>query len=407
MGEDRQPGDRHFVSSARATLSPVPARKGITHTSPVEDEVKEERELLTLEAGIVETSIKASSVIQQFETRKISKIKPDHEVYVTLDQNGVNGDQEPVPIKDDLNEVDKTKKKKKSVDTAGDNKRRVSGKGDTQIFKATSSANLSNRNLNTRKQSNDQKLIKTTSTVSVTNNSKSRKPSKEVAQTVAKDRKGSKSSTGHKTSESKTVKRSPSNASTVSVGAKSRESTFVKRSSSKQILPDIDGSTTPSQSLDDSAGTQDRSQGKTRTTMLVQLSTKEERERGDEKEENGEYEETEERVDVEKKEEQDSVEELEGDRNIDKGENKEETIQYENNDEDNEDLEIKHEELEMEVVERKLSYEDDVVEVDVIEEEEDEKVLDNIQERNEDHEIEKEDYFEEQNNSSDSDDFGH
>merc|ERR1711962_1892583 len=89
---------------------------------------------------------------------------------------------------------------------------------------------------------------------------------------------------------------------------------------------------------------------------------------------------------------------------IDEGENKEETIQYENNDEDKEDLEIKHEELEMEVVERKLSYEDDVVEVDVIEEEEDEKVLDNIQERNEDHEIEKEDYFAEQNNSSDSED---
>merc|ERR1719228_1585948 len=90
------------------------------------------------------------------------------------------------------------------------------------------------------------------------------------------DRKGSKSSTGQKTGECKTVKRSPSNASTVSVGAKSRESTFVKRSSSKQILPDIGGSTTPSQSFDDSAGIQDRSQGKTRTTMLVQLSTKEE-----------------------------------------------------------------------------------------------------------------------------------
>ena len=63
----------HFVSSARATLSPVPARKAVAR--------EDEREAVQ-ESGIVETSIKASSVIKQFETRKISKIKPDGEVFV-------------------------------------------------------------------------------------------------------------------------------------------------------------------------------------------------------------------------------------------------------------------------------------------------------------------------------------
>ena len=61
------------MSSARATLSPVPARKAVAR--------EDEREAVQ-ESGIVETSIKASSVIKQFETRKISKIKPDGEVFV-------------------------------------------------------------------------------------------------------------------------------------------------------------------------------------------------------------------------------------------------------------------------------------------------------------------------------------
>ena len=47
-----------------------------------EKEVEVERkEEVVQESGIVETSIKASSVIKQFETRKISKIKPDEEVF--------------------------------------------------------------------------------------------------------------------------------------------------------------------------------------------------------------------------------------------------------------------------------------------------------------------------------------
>merc|ERR1719458_395058 len=71
-GGDR-PSNTHFVSSARATLSPVPARKAVAR--------EDEREPVQ-ESGIVETSIKASSVIKQFETRKISKIKPDSEVFV-------------------------------------------------------------------------------------------------------------------------------------------------------------------------------------------------------------------------------------------------------------------------------------------------------------------------------------
>ena len=46
-----------------------------------EKEVEVEKKEEVQESGIVETSIKASSVIKQFETRKISKIKPDEEVF--------------------------------------------------------------------------------------------------------------------------------------------------------------------------------------------------------------------------------------------------------------------------------------------------------------------------------------
>ena len=81
VAEERAPAT-HFVSSARATLSPVPGRKVFNITSTQQEkepevEMKEEVQ----ESGIVETSIKASSVIKQFETRKISKIKPDEEVF--------------------------------------------------------------------------------------------------------------------------------------------------------------------------------------------------------------------------------------------------------------------------------------------------------------------------------------
>ena len=84
MPEERAPAT-HFVSSARATLSPVPGRKvfnlaSVTHEEK-EVEVEVEKKEEVQESGIVETSIKASSVIKQFETRKISKIKPDEEVF--------------------------------------------------------------------------------------------------------------------------------------------------------------------------------------------------------------------------------------------------------------------------------------------------------------------------------------
>ena len=81
VAEERAPAT-HFVSSARATLSPVPGRKVFNITSTQEEKEPEvERKEEVQESGIVETSIKASSVIKQFETRKISKIKPDEEVF--------------------------------------------------------------------------------------------------------------------------------------------------------------------------------------------------------------------------------------------------------------------------------------------------------------------------------------
>ena len=82
MPEERAPAT-HFVSSARATLSPVPGRKVFNLASPAQEEkeVEVEKKEEVQESGIVETSIKASSVIKQFETRKISKIKPDEEVF--------------------------------------------------------------------------------------------------------------------------------------------------------------------------------------------------------------------------------------------------------------------------------------------------------------------------------------
>ena len=82
MPEERAPAT-HFVSSARATLSPVPGRKvfNLASVAPEEKEVEVEKKEEVQESGIVETSIKASSVIKQFETRKISKIKPDEEVF--------------------------------------------------------------------------------------------------------------------------------------------------------------------------------------------------------------------------------------------------------------------------------------------------------------------------------------
>ena len=81
VAEERAPAT-HFVSSARATLSPVPGRKvfNVTSTQEEKEPDVEKREEVQ-ESGIVETSIKASSVIKQFETRKISKIKPDEEVF--------------------------------------------------------------------------------------------------------------------------------------------------------------------------------------------------------------------------------------------------------------------------------------------------------------------------------------
>lgn len=134
-------------------------------------------------------------------------------------------------------------RKKKSVEQVATTKRRVSGK-EPQLFKTTSTASLTNRHVKARKDSNEQRLVKTTSSVNVTNKSKSRKASQE-AESAAKDKPMSrKSSTvGRKPSETSPIKRSASNASTVSVGAKSRENTFVKRSSSKQLLPEIDSDT--------------------------------------------------------------------------------------------------------------------------------------------------------------------
>jgi hypothetical protein len=82
VAEERAPAT-HFVSSARATLSPVPGRKVFNVASTQEEKEPdiEKKDEMQQESGIVETSIKASSVIKQFETRKISKIKPDEEVF--------------------------------------------------------------------------------------------------------------------------------------------------------------------------------------------------------------------------------------------------------------------------------------------------------------------------------------
>ena len=83
VAESERAPATHFVSSARATLSPVPGRKvfNITSTQEEKEPEVERKEEVQQESGIVETSIKASSVIKQFETRKISKIKPDEEVF--------------------------------------------------------------------------------------------------------------------------------------------------------------------------------------------------------------------------------------------------------------------------------------------------------------------------------------
>ena len=61
----------------------MPGRKVLNLASAAheEKEVEVEKKEEVQESGIVETSIKASSVIKQFETRKISKIKPDEEVF--------------------------------------------------------------------------------------------------------------------------------------------------------------------------------------------------------------------------------------------------------------------------------------------------------------------------------------
>ena len=83
MAEAERSPTTHFVSSARATLSPVPGRK-VLLAQPLGQELggqSQEKKEEIQESGIVETSIKASSVIKQFETRKISKIKPDAEVF--------------------------------------------------------------------------------------------------------------------------------------------------------------------------------------------------------------------------------------------------------------------------------------------------------------------------------------
>ena len=61
----------------------MPGRKvfNLASAAQEEKEVEVEKKEEVQESGIVETSIKASSVIKQFETRKISKIKPDEEVF--------------------------------------------------------------------------------------------------------------------------------------------------------------------------------------------------------------------------------------------------------------------------------------------------------------------------------------
>ena len=116
------------------------------------------------------------------------------------------------------------------------------------MFKTSSSTTIAKQSAKTRKESNEQKpLVKTTSSVNVTNKNKTRRTSNETEATVKKkpsagSRKSSEASAGRKASSdaTSTIKRSASNASTVSVGTKSRENTFVKRSSSRHLLPQID-----------------------------------------------------------------------------------------------------------------------------------------------------------------------
>merc|ERR1719237_655352 len=165
VAEERAPAT-HFVSSARATLSPVPGRKVFNVPSTQEEKDPDvEKKDEVQESGIVETSIKASSVIKQFETRKISKIKPDEEVFAADQPNG-GQTAEPTPKEPEKVEkvVDKKTTKKKSVDQAGggsSSRRRASGK-EAQLFKTSSSATLAKQSAaKTRKESNEQKLVKT------------------------------------------------------------------------------------------------------------------------------------------------------------------------------------------------------------------------------------------------------
>merc|ERR1719237_1037233 len=286
--EERAPAT-HFVSSARATLSPLPGRKVFNVASTQEEKDSDvEKKDEVQESGIVETSIKASSVIKQFETRKISKIKPDEEVFAADQPNG-GQTAEPTPKEPEKVEKveDKKTTKKKSVDHAGggsSSRRRASGK-EAQLFKTSSSATLAKQSAaKTRKESNEQKLVKTTSSVNVTNKNKTRRASKEAepaAKTKPTSRKSSEVSVGRKSSDASSIKRSASNASTISVGAKSRENTFVKRSSSRQLLPEIEGGGVEANPLmpadeETSAGAQnDRSIVK--TTMVVRLHPGQER----------------------------------------------------------------------------------------------------------------------------------
>merc|ERR1711936_1187244 len=263
VAESERAPATHFVSSARATLSPVPGRKVFNITSTQEEPEVERKEEVQQESGIVETSIKASSVIKQFETRKISKIKPDEEVFA--DQPNGGRTSEPTPK-------------------------------EATLFKTSSSASLTAKQsaAKTRKESNEQKLVKTTSSVNVTNKNKTRKASKEAeTKPTTASRKSSEASVGRKSSDTSSIKRSASNASTISV--KSRENTFVKRSSSRQLLPDIDGDPVDGEAkplvpTDEDTGAQnDRSIVK--TTMVVRLHPGQERKlSGDEDEHVGEEE---------------------------------------------------------------------------------------------------------------------
>merc|ERR1711936_1190461 len=296
VAESERAPASHFVSSARATLSPVPGRKVFNITSTQEEPEVERKEEVQQESGIVETSIKASSVIKQFETRKISKIKPDEEVFA--DQPNGGRTSEPTPKEaEKVEKVEKKTTKKKSVDqvSGGTSRRRASGKEAT-LFKTSSSASLTAKQsaAKTRKESNEQKLVKTTSSVNVTNKNKTRKASKEAeTKPTTASRKSSEASVGRKSSDTSSIKRSASNASTISV--KSRENTFVKRSSSRQLLPDIDGDPVDGEAkplvpTDEDTGAQnDRSIVK--TTMVVRLHPGQERKlSGDEDEHVGEEE---------------------------------------------------------------------------------------------------------------------